>query len=174
MQSSTDVFHGPELVLEAQSLLGRAYGCVLPVVRDSNGALTVPLQRNAFGKWVGAARSNSEVEHLFNAFMPVGIALGIEPGSKFVAVRVQPGVDILSPHAFQERTETVSISEPSGSTVLLFQRDAAPRPTPPKPDDVEQVFDYVIMPPSPSHQYRDGLDPYRCRVLALAPFQLAH
>lgn len=174
MQSSTDVFHGPELVLEAQSLLGRAYGCVLPVVRDSNGALTVPLQRNAFGKWVGAARSNSEVEHMFNAFKPVGFALGIESGSKFVAVRVSPGVDILAPHAFQERTETVSISEPNGSTVLLFQRDATPRPTPPKPDDVAQVFDYVVMPPSPGYSYGNGLDPYRCRVLALSTFQLTH
>lgn len=167
------VFNAPALIEDAKALIGQGYGPVLPLLLDGSGELYSPLRKDGVGRWFGAARTESEVDELFRQYASAisGIALGIERTSKFVAVRSAEGHDPFNRQPGGERTETVGIVSP-GFVVHLFQRDSGLRPVPKRPEQFTQVTDYVIVPPTKGYAY--VVSPFRCNVLASAPFQLTH
>lgn len=172
--SGVSLFHAAALIEDAKALVGQGYGPVLPLLLDGNGELYTPLRKDGFGRWFGAARTETEVDALFRQYGSAiaGIALGIERTSKFVAARSAQGVDPFNRKPGAERIETVSVSEPAGSVVHLFQRDSGLRPVPKLSANFAQVEDLVIVPPTRGYAWVQS--PFQCRILTQAPFQLAN
>lgn len=146
------------------------FGSIIPLHRSANGAFTCPLKRPV-NLYLGAARTQSDLEMLIHVFRPDAIALACDSTAEFVAARGPANVSPFERKSLfdTEPEQTVAIRD-ERSVTYLFRREPLGGTRPMRRDDrFEQVVDYVIVPPTPGFAFVS-----ETTLLSDAPIKLKH